>query len=257
MNMDLHYKKIGETGQPLIILHGVFGSSDNWMTLGRKFAEDHQVYLVDQRNHGRSPHTDEFTYDGMKEDLKNFIHHHEIEQPVVLGHSMGGKVSMLFALQYPELYDKLIVVDIAARSYPVHHDEILRGLNALDLSNIKSRKEADEQFAAYEPNFAVRQFLLKNLYRDKEKGFQLRFNLDAITKGIENISIEIATDAPNHKPTLIMRGLNSHYISDADKPHLANLFTNSQFLDFENAGHWIHAEKPTEFYEAVLNFSLN
>ncbi|MGB0524232.1 MAG: alpha/beta fold hydrolase [Flammeovirgaceae bacterium] len=252
--MDLHYKKIGDTGQPLIILHGVFGSSDNWMTLGRKFAESHQVYLVDNRDHGRSPHTNEFTYDAMKEDLRRFIENQEIENPIITGHSMGGKVSMLFALQYPELYDKLVVVDIAARSYPIHHGDILDGLNAIDTSAISSRKEADALLAASEPNFAVRQFLLKNLYRDKEKGFQWRFNLDAITNGIENISIEIAGDQPNYKPTLFMRGLKSHYVADEDKPHLAQLFPQAQFLDFEDAGHWIHAEKPLAFYNAVMDF---
>lgn len=253
--MELFYKKLGDSGQPLIILHGVFGSSDNWMTLGRKFAEHHQVYLVDQRNHGRSPQTLEFTYDLMKEDLKNFIQQHKIENPIIIGHSMGGKVSMLFALEYPALYDKLVVVDIAARSYPVHHGSILDGLNAMDIANIKSRKEADEQLAEYESSFGVRQFLLKNLYRDKEKGFQWRFNLAAITQGIENISIEIDAEKPNQKPTLIMRGLNSHYVSDDDKPHLSRLFQQAQFLDFENAGHWIHAEKPVEFYDAIMAFS--
>ena len=253
--MDLHFRKIGETGQALIILHGVFGSSDNWMTLGRKFSEHYQVYLVDQRNHGRSPHTEEFTYESMKEDLRRFIEQHNIDHPIIIGHSMGGKVTMMFALEYPELYQKLIVVDIAARSYPVHHGDILDGLNAIELAGLKSRKEADEQFSEYEPNVGVRQFLLKNLYRDKEKGFQWRFNLPAITAGIENISIEITTEQPNQKPTLFMRGLKSHYISDEDKPHLASLFPQAQFLDFEDAGHWIHAEKPLEFFDAIMAFA--
>ena len=253
--MELHFKKIGDKGQALIILHGVFGSSDNWMTLGRKLSEHYQVYLVDQRNHGKSPHSEEFSYEAMKEDLKNFIEEHQIENPIIIGHSMGGKVSMLFALQYPELYDQLIVVDIAARSYPVHHGDILEGLNAIHLDGLASRKDADQQFSKYESNMGVRQFLLKNLYRDKEKGFQWRFNLAAITEGIENISIEIKSEQPNDKPTLFIRGLKSHYISDADQPHLATLFPQANFLDFEDAGHWIHAEKPMEFYEAIINFT--
>lgn len=252
--MDLHFRKIGDSGQPLIILHGVFGSSDNWMTLGRRFAEHHQVYLVDQRDHGRSPHTTEFTYDAMKEDLRHFIENEGIENPIIIGHSMGGKVSMLFALNYPELYDRLVVVDIAARAYPVHHGDILAGLNAIDTASLASRKDADTQLAVYESSFGVRQFLLKNLYRAKESGFRWRFNLKAITEGIENISIEITADEPNHKSTLFMRGLNSHYISDEDKPHLASLFPQAQFLDFEDAGHWIHAEKPNEFYDAIMAF---
>jgi esterase len=252
--MKLFFRELGDNGnKPLIILHGVFGSSDNWMTLGRKFAETFKVYLVDQRNHGQSPHSNEFTYEAMKEDFRQFIEDNQIDNPHIIGHSMGGKVSMLFALQYPELYDKLMVVDIAPRAYSPHHDSILKGLSAVDLPNLGSRKEADEAFAHYEPNRGVRQFLLKNLYR-ADNGFAWRFNLDAITSSISKIGIEIQSEKPNTKDTLFVRGLKSHYIADSDKIHIKELFPNATFTDFKNAGHWIHAETPKEFYEEVINF---
>lgn len=253
--MKLFFRKLGEDGsKPLIILHGVFGSSDNWMTLGRKFSENFKVYLVDLRNHGQSPHSNEFTYEAMKEDLRQFIEDNQIENPQIIGHSMGGKVAMLFALEYPELYDKLMIVDIAPRAYPPHHESILKGLNAVDLDNLESRKEADAIFAQFEPNFAVRQFLLKNLYKSKGEGFQWRFNLQAITQSIAKIGIEIESENQNQKETKFVRGLRSEYISDSDKPQIRQLFPNATFTDFEGAGHWIHAEKPDEFYETVMDF---
>ncbi len=253
--MKLFFRELGEDGnKPLIILHGVFGSSDNWMTLGRQFSETFKVYLVDQRNHGQSPHSDEFTYEAMKEDLRQFITENQIENPHIIAHSMGGKVAMLFALQYPELYDKLMIVDIAPRAYPPHHESILEGLNAIDLPNLENRKDADETFARYEPNLGVRQFLLKNLYRTKENGFDWRFNLTAITNSIAKIGIEIESEKSNPKETRFVRGLKSHYIADSDKIHIRKLFPNATFTDFEKAGHWIHAEAPKKFYEEVMSF---
>ncbi len=250
---NLFFRELGEEHeQALVILHGVFGSSDNWLTLGKRFAEHYHVYLVDQRNHGRSPHHDTFTYQAMADDLKEFLQAQEIYNPYIIGHSMGGKVSMLFALQNPERWEKLMVVDIAPRPYPVHHGKILEGLQAIDLSSLKSRRDADQQLAKFEPILGVRQFLLKNLYREDD-GFAWRINLPVIARDIEKISIEIEGEAVS-KPTQFVRGLKSHYVSDEDKPHIQRLFPQSSFVDFPNAGHWIHAEKPDEFYEVVREF---
>lgn len=254
---NLFYRELGEENdQALVILHGVFGSSDNWLTLGKRFAEHYHVFLVDQRNHGQSPHTDEFTYQAMADDLRDFIQDKGIESAYVIGHSMGGKVSMLFALQNPELLEKLMVVDIAPRAYPVHHHRILEGLQAIDLAEIKSRGQADKALAVYEPLLGVRQFLLKNLYRKDKNTFAWRINLPVIARDIEKISIAIEGEVFT-KPTCFVRGLKSHYISDEDKSEIQRLFPHSSLVDFEKAGHWVHAEQPDEFYDEVIAFFGN
>jgi esterase len=250
--MELNFKKLGE-GQPLIILHGLFGSLDNWMTLAKKFAEDFEVYLVDARNHGQSPHTDEFGYDVMAQDLKEFISQHNISDPIVLGHSMGGKTAMLFALQNAEMLQKLIVVDIAPKKYPIHHREILDALLSLDFSQIKSRGEADDELAKMIDNFAVRQFLLKNLYWKEKDKLAFRFNLDVLNRDIEKIVQNFDANNSFEKPTMFIRGLKSEYILDSDFNAINNYFPNNKMVSL-NCGHWIHAEKPEEFYTNVINF---
>ena len=250
---SLFYRELGEENtQTLVILHGLFGSSDNWLTLGKRFAEHYHVYLVDQRNHGRSPHSDTFTYQAMANDLKAFLQEHDIRNPYIIGHSMGGKVAMLFALQNPEPWEKLMVVDIAPRPYPVHHGKILEGLESVDLPNLKSRRDADQQLSEFEPSLGVRQFLLKNLYRSDE-GFAWRINLPVIARDIEKVSEEIEGQ-PVAKPAQFVRGLKSHYISDEDKTPIRGLFPEATFIDFPEAGHWVHAENPNRFYEVVRGF---
>ena len=160
--MLLHSQILGQ-GQPFVILHGFLGMSDNWKTLGNQFAEQYEVHLIDQRNHGRSFHDQDHHYEVLSEDLKQYFNHHNIENAIVLGHSMGGKTAMFFACKYPELVNHLIVADISPRFYPVHHDTILAGLNSFDFDQIKSRGAADKQLAKFIPQVGVRQFLLKNL----------------------------------------------------------------------------------------------
>lgn len=250
--IELNYKKLGQ-GQPLIILHGLFGSLDNWMTLAKKFAEDFEVYIVDARNHGQSPHTDEFGYELMAQDLKEFISQHNISNPIILGHSMGGKTAMLFALENSDLLQKLIVVDIAPKKYPVHHREILDALLSLDFSQIKTRGEADEALAKKIDNFAVRQFLLKNLYWKEKDELAFRFNLDVLNRDIEKIVQNFDADNSFGKPTMFIRGLKSEYILDSDFETINHYFPNNKMVSL-NCGHWIHAEKPEEFYTNVINF---
>ena len=141
--MKLNFKKLGEEGKPLLILHGLFGSSDNWGTLGKEFSKNNSVYLIDLRNHGRSPHSNEMTYSDMANDLLELIKDESIISPTILGHSMGGKVALMFAKNYPEYLEKLIVADIGLKAYPMHHDEILNGLNSIDLELTKSRSQAE------------------------------------------------------------------------------------------------------------------
>jgi esterase len=213
--MQLFYKESGE-GQPLVILHGLFGLLDNWTTIAKYLSEKYKVYLVDQRNHGRSPHSDEFSYQLMADDLKEFIEQHDIKDPIIIGHSMGGKAAMTFAFQNPEMLKKLVVVDIAPKNYPVHHDAILDGLFAIKLNELTSRNEADAILAQYVPEFDTRQFLLKNLYRNEDMSFAWRINLPVLASKIEEIGGSFGGEYTFEKPTLFIRGLKSNYIKEKD-----------------------------------------
>lgn len=250
--MKLNYRKYGE-GKPLFILHGLFGSSDNWQTLGKRFAEDYTVYLVDQRNHGHSPHSDEFNYDLLADDLNELIKDTGEDNVNLIGHSMGGKAVIAFAVKYPELIDKLIVADIGYKSYPMHHDVILEGLKALDLGQIGSRGEADDVMKTYIPEFGVRQFLLKNLYWVEKGKLGWRINIPVLEAEMENILAEIEFDTIDTE-TLFIRGEKSNYILESDYEDIRRKFPNSRIHTLEEAGHWVHAESPEEFYNVVKEF---
>lgn len=252
--MQLHANVLGE-GKPFIILHGFLGMGDNWKTLGQQFSEaGYEVHLVDQRNHGRSFHSDDFNYEIMIEDLKVYLDDKNLTDIVLLGHSMGGKTAMQFAVTYPEMIDKLLVADISPRFYPIHHDAILDGLSSLDLSVIKSRGEADKQLAAYVSEFGTRQFLLKNLYW-KEKGqLALRMNLSALKTHVEEIGEALELHKTFSGDTLFLRGDKSEYIGNDDERIIKNHFPNSKIVTVADAGHWLHAENPEDFYKAVMAF---
>ncbi|MEM1135298.1 MAG: alpha/beta fold hydrolase [Bacteroidota bacterium] len=251
--MNLFYREAGQ-GTPLIILHGLFGSSDNWLSIAKTIAEHYKVYILDQRNHGQSHHTEIFDYEAMAEDLFAFIEKHDIEQPVILGHSMGGKAAMKFALKYPDRLRKLIVVDIAPKAYPVHHQKILAGLHSINLKEVRSRKDADEVLALHEPIKEVRQFLLKNLYRDSSGNFNWRINLPVISENIEHVGELIESSVPFTKPTLFVRGEHSTYIVENDFDAIKKLFPRAQIKTVYNAGHWIHAEQPAVFTKLLYEF---
>ena len=248
----LNHKILGE-GEPLVILHGLFGSLDNWMTLGKKWAEDRQVILVDQRNHGNSFHADEFNYQLMAQDLQKLLSHLKITKATILGHSMGGKTAMQFAIQYPEKVEKLIIADIGPKFYPVHHQTILKGFYSVPVNEIKSRNEADDILSEQITEFGIRQFLLKNLARDKN-GFSWKMNLDVIAKNIEEVGKALNQNATFDKPTLFVRGGNSDYITNDDANMIHSIFTDSKLETIDGAGHWLHAEKPDEFFELINSF---
>lgn len=241
-------------GQPLIILHGLFGSSDNWLSIAKELSEEYKLYLLDQRNHGSSPHSDEFTYTAMAADLVEFIERHGIKEPVVMGHSMGGKTTMKFATQHPELLKKLIVVDIAPKFYPVHHDQIIRGLESIDIPRLNSRRDADKALSEYVPELGVRQFLLKNLGRNDDGGYEWKMNLPVISAQIENVGEALDERARFEKPTLFINGANSGYIKQQDEELIYKLFPQATIQTIKGAGHWVHAEKPAEFIEVVKAF---
>jgi len=256
--MQLYYRELGESAPdqpPLIILHGLFGSSDNWLTVSKELAVHRRVYLPDLRNHGRSPWSEEFNYEAMSTDLREFIREHRIQQPVIIGHSMGGKVAMRFAVRYPSDFSQLMVVDIAPKYYPVHHDQILAGLRSIQLNTLQTRQQADEQLASYVPDLGTRQFLLKNLYRDDNQGFAWRINLSVINREIERVGEALAYAAPVLQPTMFLRGGLSNYVKEEDLPLIRQVFPNATLETIPDAGHWIQAEKPKEFLEKVRKFA--
>jgi esterase len=252
--MNLYYRELGEGNPPIVILHGVFGSSDNWLTVSKGLAETHKLYLLDARNHGQSPHSEDFNYDVMADDLFEFIQQHQLEKPVIVGHSMGGKTVMKFALKYPDAFSKMVVVDISPRYYKPHHQSVIAGLSAIHLEKLQTRQEADEIMKAFEPELGVRQFLLKNLYRNEQNGFSWRMNFDVIKNKIENIGEALNAGAKITKPTLFVRGSNSKYIQEKDIELIHSIFTDVRIATIEGSGHWVQAEKPKEFLEEIKKF---
>ena len=249
----LHSKIIGQ-GQPFLILHGYFGMGDNWKTLAKQFAENFEVHIIDQRNHGRSFHADEFNYKCLSEDLYNYIAYHHLDKIILLGHSMGGKPAMLFAVEHAELVDKLIVVDISPRVYQPHHNEILKALNSIDFSIHTSRKLVEQQLALYIPEKGTQQFLLKSVYW-KDKGvLDFRFNLLALTENNSEVGRALPSFTNFEGDTLFLAGAKSDYISSDEEPLIKAHFPNSQIVIVPNTGHWLHAENPKDFYKEVILF---
>jgi esterase len=250
----LHSQIIGE-GFPFIILHGFLGSGDNWKSMGKRIAaEGFQAHLVDQRNHGRSFHDDGFSYQLMADDLKKYCDYHKLEEFYLLGHSMGGKTAMLFAVTYPERVKKLIVADIGPKAYPQHHQNILKALSLLDFSKINTRDDAEEILSKYIKEGGIRQFLMKNLYWVQKGILGLRINLPVLREKIEEIGKCLAKNTEYPGETLFLRGSKSEYIVSTDDVLIKKHFPRSHTKTVSNAGHWLHAENPDEFFLFVANF---
>ena len=252
--MLLHSNIIGE-GQPFIILHGFLGMGDNWKTLAKQFSVlGFELHLVDQRNHGRSFHDTEFNYEALASDLLIYCQHYEIKDCILLGHSMGGKTAMLFAALYPQLLSKLIIADIAPKFYPVHHQAILEGLTSLDFQTINTRKEADSQLSYYVQEAGIRQFLLKNIYWVSTGVLGLRINLPALKVHVSEVGEALSPSLSYVKECLFLRGDKSEYISLQDEGLIRSQFPKASIETIANAGHWLHAENPVDFYECVRSF---
>lgn len=251
--MQLFSNILGEGPEDLIIMHGLFGMSDNWQSLGRKWSEHFRVHLLDMRNHGRSPHSEDFSYDLMSDDLLEYLDQHQIEEAHIIGHSMGGKVAMLFAVLHPERCRSMIIADIAPKAYPPHHMDVIEALEALDLSTISRRSEANEQFGSkLEPG--VRQFLLKNLYWEEKDRLNWRFNLKVLSREIQKVGESLPPNAYYDRPALFLRGGDSWYIKDEDIDEIQSHYPQAELLTIPNAGHWLHAQQPELFFEAVSDF---
>jgi pimeloyl-ACP methyl ester carboxylesterase len=249
------YSKIEGEGKPFIIIHGFLGMSDNWKTLGLQFAQlGFQIHLLDMRNHGKSFHSDEFNYEIMVEDVKAYINFHQLQHVTLLGHSMGGKIAMLFATIYPEYVEKLIIADIGPKYYAPHHQTILEALNAVDFSKKPNRSEVDEIVSKYITDFGTKQFLLKNVYWKSPEALGFRFNLPVFNEKISEIGTALPFENQFDKPVLFLRGDKSDYILDADFETILHHFPLAIIKTIPNSGHWLHAENPSAFYSEVEKF---
>ncbi len=250
----LHSKIIGE-GKPIIILHGFLGMSDNWKTLGNQYAaHGYQVHLVDQRNHGKSFHSEDFDYEFMSGDVLHYMDHHLIDAANIIGHSMGGKTAMQLAVSVPNKIHKLLVADIAPKYYPPHHQPIIDALAKLDMATIESRKEADKKLSEFLPEFGIRQFLLKNLHWVEAGKLGFRFNFEVLKDRMDEIGENISSTSKYEGPTLFLRGDRSEYILPNDFPEIKKHFPKAEIDTISNAGHWLHAENPKQFFEKSLHF---
>ena len=248
------YSKIEGSGQPLLILHGFLGMSDNWKSLATQFAANFEVHTLDLRNHGRSLQSEEFSYEIMAQDIFEYCQVHDLANINIIGHSMGGKVAMLLATRHPDLVGKLIVADIGPKFYPQHHQDILAGLNAVDFSVKPSRSDVEEIMKNFIPDFGTRQFLMKNLYWVEPGQLAFRFNLAVFNQKMDEIGVALPEELVFTKPTLFIRGGNSKYILDRDFENIKKHFPDSSVETIPNVGHWLHAENPAEFYQQVTAF---
>ena len=252
--MELNHKMYGY-GYPTIILHGVFGMLDNWHQFARSLADNFWVITIDQRNHGRSPHSDEFNFELMVEDLRHFLISHQIKKCNLIGHSMGGKVAMHFGLDHHEYVDKLIVIDIGVKAYPSNHDYIFESLCHTEIENFSHRKEILTELKKSIQNEAIVQFLLKNITRNKDTGhFQWRMNLKSIRRNYKKLLEPIESDYQFDGYTLFIKGEQSNYIVDEDMSDIRKLFPNANIETIKDAGHWVHAEQELKLLYAVKKF---
>jgi pimeloyl-ACP methyl ester carboxylesterase len=250
----LHSRIEGE-GKSLLIIHGFLEMSDNWKSFGALYAaKGFQVHILDLRNHGKSFHSEDFSYDIMAQDVLEYCQNHNLNQVSIIGHSMGGKVAMLFATNYPEMVEKLIVADIGPKYYAPHHQDILAGLNAVDFTSKPDRASVEETLYPFIPDFGTRQFLMKNLYWKEPGKLDFRFNLKVFNEKIEVIGTALLEEALFEKPTLFIRGGNSRYILDTDLPEIKKHFPNFELATIPNVGHWLHAENPQLFFEETIKF---
>ena len=251
--MQLHFNESGQ-GRAVVLLHGLFGSADNWHPIAVRLADRFHVFAVDHRNHGQSPHSAEMDYPMMAADVDRFLAGHGLDSAMVIGHSMGGKTAMQLALHFPHRVDKLVVADMAPRAYAAAHDLIFAALLALDLAKFQTRTQIEGILAPDIPNLVLRRFLLKNLGRSPEGKYFWKINLRDIAANYWRLREPVAGEAPFAKPVLFIRGGQSNYIRPEDELLIREWFPAAQIRTIAEAGHWLHADAPEEFLRLVMEF---
>ncbi len=251
--MELNYKVFGK-GDPVIILHGLFGMLDNWQGIARQLAKNYKTYILDQRNHGRSPHAEPFDYPTMADDLRIFMIRQGIYNAHIIGHSMGGKTAMELAMRFPDMIDRLIVVDIAPKEYEEGHEFLFDAMNSLNFSLIKSRQDAEDQLSNFIDDDRIRLFFLKNLHRTREGTFGWKLNLPVIYEYYEKLLQAPHEGEAFEGPALFIKGEKSNYILPKDMPRIKELFPAARLLSIERAGHWVHTDGTEEFIQAIEDF---
>ncbi len=251
--MELHYRSYG-SGPPLIILHGLFGSLNNWHSHAMLLGEQFRVFTIDQRNHGASPHSPVMSYEAMANDILEFINRHHIAPVHLLGHSMGGKTAMQFALSHPQEMRKLVVVDIRPQGDPPHHHRILDALRSIDFESVRSREDVDRALLPGIPDLAERQFLATNLKRQDDGSYGWKIHLSAITGNYEELIGPLTVNGQFSGPTLFVSGGRSSYLTEVDRPGILRLFPHAEFIEITRAGHWVHADVPDVFRKVILEF---
>ena len=250
----IYAKQYGEDLPPLVVIHGLFGNADNWHSIAQKWAEHFTVYCLDLPNHGRSSGLAPITFPAMAKVINEWLEETQLSQFYLLGHSLGGKVAMQLASDYPEKVLKLVVADIAPVNYTPSHTEIFKGLKEIDRQLPATRKEADQILAQFEPNIGVRQFLLKNLQRQDNGGHTLALGLDNLMASYRTIlSAPLLSDGISVE-TLFIKGEKSSYILPEHQAATLKLFPNATVKIIPDTGHWLHAEKPTTFASLVRRF---
>lgn len=253
--MKLFYRQFG-TGKPVVILHGLFGVSDNWVTFGKNLSSTRAVYIPDLRNHGQSPHSAVFDFQSLCSDIYELCEDLGLETIDLIGHSLGGKTAMLLALQYPRLISKLVVVDISLRKSPPdrNHQKLLNAMLGVTFDGVQSRSEVEKQLAAEVPDIQIRQFLMKNVYWRDRQTLDWRLNLKAINDNLLSVFEGITFPGVFEGPALFIRGGKSDYIRDSDIPGIKSKFPGASVKTIESASHWVHADAPGEFSGLVSGF---
>lgn len=250
--MELFSREFG-AGPPVIILHGMFGFSDNWQTVAKALAAQHLVVTPDLRNHGRSPHVPTHSYPEMAEDLRSFMEAHWMFSADIIGHSMGGKVAMQLALTYPDMVERLVVVDIDPGQAEDNHTSIFHALLGMDLSKMATRKQAEAYLSEHIQDTGTLQFLLKNITRKGDGSYAWKMNLPVLWDHFKDILAPVSGE-PFDKPTLFIRGSRSNYIKPEETTLIKTLFPQAEIITIEGAGHWVHADKPNEILSVLNNF---
>lgn len=256
MNEILHSKIVGSGEKHLLVLHGLFGQLDNWNTLGKYFGEEFTTHLIDLRNHGRSFHSDDSSLTAMTEDIVRYMDANDIEKAHLLGHSLGGRIAIDFAMQYQNKLDRLIVADMAPKAYEPHHNAIFKALKSVNFDEVSSRKDVENTIDQFIPEVGVRQFLMKNVYHAENGQYAFRFNLSSLDNYYEELIGSELLKGKFDGPTLFLGGEKSNYILAEDEMMIKERFPNAEIKKIANAGHWLHAENPKDFVTEVMNFLL-